>query len=199
MEKIPSLYIRDPETALRYVSRELNPRCAWVVDPGIEKNATVKWDGTCVMLDRHGQWWARHQLRPGRTAPPVYHPVEHDPVTGKTQGWIPAETSQYWRHLADAIDYEENCDIGGDPLGPGTYELVGPKIGANPHNFHRHFLAPHGGAILSDVPTGFDELREFCNAMHDATEYFEGIVWHERGQLSAPGRRAKIKRKDFPS
>src|SRR5690606_24034196 len=92
VKKIPSLYVRDPED-MAHVTREVHERCRWVIEEPEAARATVKWDGTCVMLDETGEWWARHQVKPGKATPPLYIPVEHDPVTGRTQGWIPMSES----------------------------------------------------------------------------------------------------------
>ena len=191
MQKIPSLYLRNPED-MSQLTREVNPRCTWVIDG--EGRPTVKWDGTCVMLDAHGQWWTRHQVRPNKAIPENYIPVEHDPVTGKTQGWIPMADSQYRKQLTEAI--EGRAMLGDvDPwldFTAGTYELCGPKVGSNPHGYRSHFLIPHGTTPLSDVPTQYDALASWLRTMNEVTGYLEGIVWHHED-----GRMAKIKTHDF--
>lgn len=189
MQKILSLYMRDPDTNLKYVSREVNPKAAWVLAEPTHTRATVKWDGTCTLLDAHGQWWSRHQLRPGKTAPGIYHPVETDPITGKTQGWIPAEMGSFKRQLADALT---NAEEEGEHLTPGTYELIGEKVQSNPHGLPYVTLVRHGDATLVDVPTDYDVLAEWLRMMN-RTGYLEGVVWHHDD-----GRMAKIKTRDFP-
>lgn len=186
MRKIPSLYVRNPDD-MRYVLREVHPKCQWVIDG--EGTATVKWDGTCVLLDDKGGWWARHQVRPGKKVPDVYVPLETDPVTGKTQGWIPADQSSYMRWLAEALGNEEDLP----ELSPGTYELLGPKVGGNPHQEEAHVLIRHGAAHLISVPTGYDALATFLREANTEGYYFEGVVWHH-----PDGRMAKIKTRDFP-
>lgn len=186
MKKIPSLYTRNPDD-MRYVLRDVHPRCQWVIDG--EGTATVKWDGTCVLLDEKGGWWARHQVRPGKKVPDIYIPLETDPVTGKTQGWIPADQSNYVKWLAEAL----SGTINRAELPPGTYELIGPKIGSNPHGLTQHWLRAHGVMRLKDVPTGYDELADYLHAVNDRGDYLEGVVWHH-----PDGRMAKIKTRDFP-
>lgn len=185
MQKIPSIYLRDYSNP-HILTRSRNPRCDWVFD--WEGLATIKWDGTCVLLTPSGEWFARHQVRPGKAEPPNYIAVEHDPHTGKTQGWIPMEQSQYRKYWQAAIDH------GGLPLDPGTYELCGPKIGSNPHDFLSYVLVRHGGA-LTGVPDAilqdFDRLSLWLN-LANTDQYFEGIVWHHED-----GRMAKIKTRDF--
>lgn len=185
MKKIPSLYVRNPDD-MRWVLRDVHPKCQWVIDG--EGVPTVKWDGTCVMLDGKGGWWARHQVRPGKKVPDVYVPLETDPVTGKTQGWIPADQSSYVRWLAEALSHNDPS-----AYSPGTYELIGPKVGGNPHGESLHSLAPHGRAELVDVPTEYDALAAFLREVNTEGHYLEGIVWHH-----PDGRMAKIKTRDFP-
>lgn len=190
MQKIPSLYTRDPEDMAR-VTRDVNPRCQWVIDG--EGTATVKWDGTCVRLDDNGQWWTRHQVKPGKATPDQYIPVEHDPVTGRTQGWIPATTSGYAKFLAEAIDTGIQYTGHDDEFLPGTYELVGPRIGANPHNFATYTLLRHGDTKLFGVPTQYDALASWLRAENERMVYLEGVVWHHPDGV----RLAKIKTRDF--
>lgn len=190
MRKIPSLYLRDPDD-MAHVTRIVNERCRWVIEG--EGTPMVKWDGTCVMLDAHGQWWTRHQVRPDKTVPEYYILVEHDPVTGKTQGWIPAAHSSYAAQLSDAIaERAARGDV--DPWldwTPGTYELIGPKVGNNPHEFDQHTLIAHDAFHLIDIPTDYDALSQYLWA-ENTQAYLEGIVWHH-----PDGRMAKIKTKDF--
>jgi hypothetical protein len=101
MNKIPTVFRRDPDDRKR-VLPEANPACQWVLDG--EGTPTRKYDGTCVMLDDDGTWWARREVRPGRTRPPGYRPVMTDEVTGKTQGWEPIAQSAYATCHAEALD-----------------------------------------------------------------------------------------------
>ncbi|SDT57147.1 hypothetical protein SAMN04489716_4584 [Actinoplanes derwentensis] len=176
MQKIPTLFQRDPDDRKR-VLPEANPVCQWVLDG--EGVATRKYDGTCVLLDDDGAWWARREVRPGRTRPPGYRPVMTDDNTGKTVGWEPITQSSYARYHAEAI---------GGRFQPGTYELIGEKINGNPEGVRGHQLVRHADADRLDVPRDLDGLRTWLLA-HPR---FEGIVWHH-----ADGRRAKIKYRDF--
>lgn len=176
MEKIPTLFQRDPQDRKR-VLPEANPACQWVLDG--EGVATRKYDGTCVLLDDGGVWWARREVRPGRTRPPGYRPVMTDGNTGKTVGWEPIAQSSYARYFAEV-------DTAGLP--PGTYELIGEKINGNPEGVRGHALVRHADADRLDVPRDLDGLRAWLLA-HPS---FEGIVWHH-----PDGRRAKLKYRDF--
>jgi hypothetical protein len=180
MQKIPTLYRRDPEDMKR-VLPEVNPECQWVLDG--EGTATRKYDGTCVMLDDDGAWWARREVKPGKKAPANYVPISTDPNTGKTMGWEPIEQSAFAKFHAEALGnpYERRR--------VGTYELIGPKVNGNPDGAEGHELVWHNDAETLDAPRDHDGLREWLLAHPE----YEGIVWHH-----PDGRMAKLKRRDFP-
>ncbi|MDF3287955.1 DUF5565 family protein [Streptomyces silvisoli] len=185
MRKVPTLFVRDPRDR-RVVLPEVTPGCGWVLAGA--GTATRKWDGTCVMLDESGMWWARREVRAGRAAPENYLPVETDGTTGKTVGWEPMARSSFATFHAEAVR-------SGDGWTPGTYELVGPKINGNPDGFDTHALVRHGWApaqVCADVeaaPRDFAGLRDWLLAR----PRYEGIVWHHPDGM----RMAKIKRRDF--
>ncbi|SIR73608.1 DUF5565 family protein [Micromonospora avicenniae] len=179
MNKIPTLFLRDPDDRKR-VLPEANPVCQWVLDG--EGTPTRKYDGTCVMLDEDGTWWARREVRPGRTRPPGYQPVMTDEVTGKTVGWEPIGQSSYARYHAEAL-----AGLGEQPRS-GTYELIGPKINGNPEGVPGHELVAHAEAERLEVPRDLGGLRAWLLAHPQ----YEGIVWHH-----PDGRRAKLKHRDF--
>ena len=138
MQKIPTLFLRDPDNRAR-VLPEVNPECQWVLDG--EGTPTRKWDGTCVLRDDEGSWWARREVKPGKTPPPDFQAVHNDPVTGRTVGWEPIEQSPFHAFHAEAMTGTERA---------GTYELCGPKINRNQDSFAGHVLMPHGWEPLSD-------------------------------------------------
>lgn len=179
MNKIPTVFNRDPDDRKRILP-EANPACQWVLDG--EGTATRKYDGTCVLLDEDGTWWARREVRPGRARPPGYRPVTTDEVTGKTMGWEPIQQSAYARFHAEALT------DGHEQRRPGTYELIGPKINGNPEAAPSHELVPHADAEQLNAPRDFEGLRDWLLA-HPR---YEGIVWHH-----PDGRRAKLKHRDF--
>jgi len=180
MRKIPTLFKRDPDNMAR-VLPEVHPDCQWVIDgQGI---ATRKFDGTCVMFDGE-RWWARREVKPGKTAPAGFVAISTDEATGKTVGWEPIEQSAYFKYVLYARDNHR-----GDSYLPGTYELCGRKVNGNPEGFDRHILIRHDDAERFSAPRDFDELAQWM-----ADTEFEGIVWHH-----PDGRMAKLKRKDFPA
>lgn len=185
MRKTPTLFLRDQANMSR-VTRKLNPACAWVAAG--EGVATRKYDGTCVMLDNAGRWWARREVKPGKAAPPNYLPIETDEKTGKTVGWEPIEQSAFAKFHAEALKSDAILYLDLLGYGPGTYELCGPKINGNPEGFDRHVLIEHAEAEkLDDVPRTYDELYVYLGNVP-----YEGIVWHH-----PDGRMAKLKRRDF--
>lgn len=184
MNKIPTLFVRNPEDR-RHVLPDVTPGCEWVLNG--EGTPTRKYDGTCVLYDG-ATWWARREVKPGKTPPPNYRPISTDEATGKTVGWEPIDQSSFAKIHAEAL---RNSAVGK----PGTYELLGPKINGNPDQFEAHLLMPHGWAVLSEridceaAPRDFAGLRDWLTARP-----YEGLVWHH-----PDGRMAKLKRRDFPA
>src|SRR4051812_19428072 len=158
MQKIPTLFRRDPEN-LKSVLREVNPGCEWVLAG--EGEATRKFDGTCVRLDDAGRWFARREVRPGKAAPPNFEAVMTDPATGKTVGWEPVEQSGFAKWHAAALD-------GAAPFTPGTYELCGPKVNGNPEGYEAHVLVAHDTAptaVELTYPITFEDARDAVLAL----------------------------------
>lgn len=190
MKKIPTLFVRDfGHASGRFVTDRLTPDCEWALDaPGLV--GTRKWDGTCISVTPEHRLWARREVKPGKTSPPRFYPLETDETTGKTVGWEPAEQSPWAKLLAgfDPHQYE-----------PGTYELLGPKVNGNPELAERHLLVPHGVAVLFgfDEPRTADDLRYAVVAALRAHPTMEGVVLWER-QGDPTGRMAKLKRRDLP-
>ncbi|UOZ10146.1 MULTISPECIES: DUF5565 family protein [unclassified Amycolatopsis] len=178
MRKIPTLFRRDPED-LRRVTREVHPACQWVLDgQGVP---TRKYDGTCVRLDESGEWWARREVKAGKSAPAGFEAVQTDPETGKTVGWEPVAQSAFAKFFDEARE-----GLVGEV--PGTYELCGPKVNGDPEQLGVHRLVRHATAEeFGDVPRDFDGLMTWLLAHPE----FEGVVWHHRD-----GRMAKLKYRD---
>ena len=184
MKKIPTLFQRDPEDRAHVIDA-VNPGCEWVLKG--EGTPTVKWDGTCVMFDTDGRWWARREVKPGKNPPENWVEVEADSVTGKRMGWEPIEQSSFAKFHAEALTIADPWE-----LKVHTYELVGPKINGNPHGFSDHVLLGHGWSTYCfDLPLTYKELREELLYIKEQFAY-EGIVWHH-----PDGRRAKLKARDF--
>lgn len=183
MRKIPTVFVRDRATG--YVTGDVTPGCEWVLAG--EGVPTRKWDGTCVMLDDDGAWWARREVKRDRTPPPGWVEVDADPATGKRFGWEPIEQSPFVKFWREAPDVPP---VGAAQFMPGTYELCGPKINGNPEGLRDHFLIRHGSrwhvAWVADADTA--GLIDCCRARG-----IEGVVWWH-----PDGRRAKLKVRDYP-
>lgn len=188
MKKIPTLYQRDVDD-LSHVTRQVHNDCVWVIQG--EGVATVKWDGTCILIE---PWFAprsldgvfsRRVVKPGKAAPDGFISVEHDPVTGKTVGWEPAAQSGFAKWITQAINARD--------FYLGTYELIGPKVNGNPHEMTNHEMIRHGVHTLDGFPRTFDEIPAALDAL-DWPVNPEGVVFYH-----PDGRMAKIKRKDFPA
>lgn len=188
MRKIPTLFKRDPEDMKR-VLPEVHPDCQWVLDG--EGVATRKYDGTCVMLDDGGNWWARREVRPGRRVPEGYVPVETDEATGKTVGWEPIYQSGWVKFWDEAWDQQRQT---GEQVHTGTYELVGPKVNGNPEHFPEHRLIRHATAeVFAEVASTALDFDTCRRVVLDLGQHgIEGIVWHH-----PDGRMAKLKVRDF--
>lgn len=187
-DKIPTALVRDPENRTK-VLPEITPGCEWVFAG--EGVPTRKWNGTCVMLDDNGKWWARREVKPGKTPPENYMPINFDEVTGKTQGWEPIEQSSYYKYFLEALDWYTWTD---EVFRGETYELLGPKINGDPDLFGYHTLRKHDDApVLEELNFAFPPqtvmiaLEVLCER-----EGIEGVVWHH-----PDGRMAKLKVRDL--
>lgn len=181
MKKIVSLFQRDYDGD-RLVRDEVVPGAEWVLAG--EGVATRKWDGTCVLI-QGGAMWKRYEVKKGKTPPLGFvAATDEDPVTGKTQGWVPVGDGPDDKWFREAL---VNDDASPADYTDGTYELVGPKVQGNPEQFSEHRLVRHGADHLLDAPRNFDRIRDYFTVVG-----IEGIVWHRSN-----GDMVKIKGKDF--
>jgi hypothetical protein len=182
VKKIATIFIRDWDNNPKYVTREPNPECAWVFAG--EGTATRKYDGTCVRFDGE-HWWARREVKPGKTDPAGFLLIEEDAETAKRVGWEPAEQTGFAKYLTQAIR--------GDAWLPGTYELCGPKVNGNPERYLEHRLIRHDdAALIRPFSLTWEGIRDTVHVLAEH-EGIEGIVWHHED-----GRMAKVKARDFP-
>jgi hypothetical protein len=193
MQKIISLFQRNYEGD-RLVRDEVTFGADWVIYG--EGVATRKWDGLALMY-KEGMWYKRYDAKAftvdgdkkrnyNRKPPEDFIPVQDpDPVTGHWPGWVPCDRNNPANMLIILT-----IDLASQVFLPGTYELVGPKVGtrggSNPEKLDEHLLIKHGEHVL-DAPRTFDELKTWF-----ADKDIEGIVWHH-----PDGRMVKIKKKDF--
>lgn len=184
MQKIPTLFKRDPDD-MKHVLPEVTPGCEWVLAG--EGRPTRKFDGTCVMMDEDGRWWARREVKPGKQPPASFQAISMDENTGKAVGWEPIEQSSFAKFHEEA-----RSGLDTPALAPGTHELVGPKINGNPEGYEHHTLIRHDYAPTIDLDPQDLTYERLAGIMTEARGHFEGIVWHH-----PDGRMAKLKVRDF--
>ena len=194
MIKIPCLFERDFANKRRPVLlTTVTDGCDWALtDIGI---ATRKRDGTACMV-KAGKLFKRFDVRTSRGAsvpvgaiPCIAAP---DPVTGHWPHWVEvgSEPESKWHREAwtglrasDGSRYRPAM-----VLRDGTYELCGPKFGANPEKLVEHVFFLHGAEILDRVPRDWEGLRAYLSE-----KPIEGIVFHHR----TTGAMCKIRRDDY--
>lgn len=185
MKKIPTLFARDERDRKHVLVDQVTPGCEWVLAG--EGRPTRKYDGTCVMRDEHGDWWARREVKPGKPDPAGFVLADDDPATGKRQGWEPIGRSPFAKFHAEALANAVADDALGSWAEPVTYELCGPKINGNPERLDDHRLIPHGLMTIGEADRVLPlNLIADCRAMG-----WEGVVWHH-----PDGRMAKLKVRD---
>lgn len=199
MKKMKTVFVVDYSTTslAQNVVREENE---WVVRG--EGVATIKFDGTsCLVKD--GELYKRYDrkltkkyasmrrknkemdidISMFKEAPEGFTPCEEmpDPKTGHWPGWLKVDPD----NPADKWHAEALASLDHD-LDDGTYELVGPKIGANPEGLERHEFWRHGSVVV-DVARDYESIKRWLEE-----NKVEGLVFHHED-----GRMAKIRRKDF--
>lgn len=181
MEKIPTLFERDER--FKVVDRP-RAECAWVFEgSGV---GTEKLDGTNIRLTVRSGRLVRVEKR--------RNPSKEQKELGIVDGWyVDALPDDKW--ILAAAD---NTDVSAWPDGEHPCEALGPKIQGNPLGLDAHLCVPFNtdAPVLETVPRSYPELREFLaelDSRYAPGHLAEGIVFHH-----PDGRRAKIKRKDFP-
>jgi hypothetical protein len=184
MEKIPTLFERDDR--FRVVDRP-RTECAWVFDG--EGTPTEKLDGTNVRLTTRAGQVVRVEKR--------RNPSKAQKAQGIVDGWY-ADTDEYGTEDTWILVAARNTDVSGWPDGEHACEALGPRIQGNPLALTDHRCVPFNLEVPSydDVPRDYDKLRAYLSTLESRLapgHLAEGIVFHH-----PDGRRAKIKRKDFP-
>lgn len=161
---------------------EVNPGCEWVLKG--EGIATIKYDGTAVMIDEELNCYQRFQAKPGKNQSIPDGAILVDEKSDRTLYWVPA-TDKWIKEAYAGCVYL---------VRPGTFEAIGPMINGNRHKEEKHTLKMHGN-IGSHVPLedlSYKGIRDFLKVWKTADYFYEGIVFHH-----PDGRMAKIKRSDF--
>jgi hypothetical protein len=184
MEKIPTLFERDDH--FRVVDRP-RAECAWVFDG--EGTGTEKLDGTNVRLTVRSGRVVRVEKR--------RNPSRAQKQQGIIDGWY-ADTDDYSAEDKWILTAARNTDVSGWPDGEHSCEALGPHIQGNPLGLTEQRCLPFNlqAPVYHAVPRGYAGLRDFLARLESSFapgHLAEGIVFHH-----PDGRRAKIKRKDFP-
>lgn len=188
LRKTISVFARDYD-GNRLVRDEVVPGAEWVLAG--EGVATVKWDGTPVLLSKGGNY-KRYEVKAGKEPPAYFIPAgETDETTGKRVGWVPITDGPEDKHFREGIEnYLKQSSLAMQI--DGTFELVGPKTQGNPHGFDEQTLVKHGADLLPEVPRDFDGIFCYLATRCD----LEGIVfWRDPNDANC--EKAKVKRKDF--
>ena len=176
MEKIPTLFLRNPDN-MTLVTGEVNPDAAWVLEG--YGTPTVKKDGTNIRVTvQSGQCVHVEKRR---------NPTREEKAAGVEPGYVDANRDNPSdKHIFAAVDA---TNFSGYPNGEWSCEALGPKIQGGAESdtpcLYPFTLAP---LTITDNPRTWEEIRDYLKE-HE----IEGIVWHDP-QLY---RMAKIKRKDF--
>lgn len=178
MEKIPTLFLRDPHN-MKYVTREINPDAAWVLV--VQSVPTVKRDGTNVRVTVRGGTPKHAEKR--------RNPTREEKAAGAEPGYVVIdERDPANQHILRAIAI---MDYTIWPDGVWPCEALGPKIQGGVESV-TPMLYPFSWnpeRIEEAIPITYDAIKAYLE-----THEIEGIVWHEQ---NGQKRMAKIKRRDF--
>ncbi len=184
VEKIPTIFERGE--GFKVMDR---PRadCDWVFkDEGV---ATEKLDGTNIRVTVRSGEVVRVEKR--------RNPSKVQKKKGIVDGWY-VDADEYASSDRWILDAVTGTDTGLWPDGEHPCEALGPRIQGNPLDLESHICVPFNMEVpdFGAVPRSYDSLRETLSALESRYapgHLAEGIVFHH-----PDGRRAKIKRKDFP-
>lgn len=183
MRKIPTIFKRDSNKGGHIIPE-------YVVDPVSFAGAiaTEKLDGMNVRVTIRNGTAVRLEKR--------RNPDKIQKYKGIIEPWyVDASESSEDKWLNDAL---KNTDLSNLPDGEWSGEALGTNIQGNPLNLPTNrivFFTLNQAPVFEDVPTSFEELKEWLPRQR--SKYgndcgIEGIVWH-----CADGSMMKIKTKDF--
>jgi hypothetical protein len=125
------------------------------------------------------------------------NPTKAQKKNGVIDGWY-VDADEYGTEDKWIYEAASNTGIKLWPDGEHSCEALGPKIQGNPLGLEHHLCV----LFDLDIPS-YDDIPRSYNGLHKAladlesryspTNLAEGVVFHH-----PDGRRAKIKRKDFP-
>lgn len=168
----------------------VNERSAWIFsEPAV---ATVKRDGTGVVVTENGEVLVRRSVKKGKRVPEGFLLAEVDAFTGHMFGVEPVGQSGFKAMMEKALLHA------GEYFWPGTYELCGPKINGNPEDLQEPVLIRHGAEVLPCIPDMRTVEPVEAHALlkplfADLKERgVEGVVW-----WGTNDKRVKLRVKDF--
>jgi len=184
MEKIPTIFDRGEDFR---VAPKPRAGCEWVFAG--EGRATEKIDGTNIRITARGGHVVRVEKR--------RNPSKLQKQQGIVDGWY-VDADEHGKEDKWIFEAVKGTDVSGWPDGEHSTEAVGPHVQGNPLGLTAHRCVPFNLEIpeYEDVPRSFDSLQRLLSTLESKFapgHLAEGIVFHH-----PDGRRAKIKRKDFP-
>lgn len=184
MEKIPTIFDRGEDFKVLPKPRQ---GCEWVFAG--EGRPTEKLDGTNVRLTIRSGHVVRVEKR--------RNPSKLQKQQGIIDGWY-VDADEHGPEDKWLFEAVRGTEFQGWPDGEHSAEALGPSIQGNPLGLTRHLCVPFNLEIpvYDDVPRTYDGLRGLFAHLESRFapgHLAEGIVFHH-----PDGRRAKIKRKDFP-
>ncbi|WP_437762008.1 hypothetical protein WMF27_01670 [Sorangium sp. So ce281] len=184
MEKIPTIFDRGDDFKVLPKPRE---GCEWVFAG--EGRPTEKLDGTNVRLTLRSGHVVRVEKR--------RNPSKLQKQQGIIDGWY-VDADEHGPEDRWIFEAVRGTEFQGWPDGEHSAEALGPSIQGNPLGLASHMVVPFNLEIpvYDDVPRSYDGLRglfQHLESRFAPGHLAEGIVFHH-----PDGRRAKIKRKDFP-
>ncbi|MBC8351859.1 MAG: hypothetical protein H8E66_07710 [Planctomycetes bacterium] len=185
MEKIPTIFDRGEHFK---VVDQVREGCEWVFEG--EGIPTEKVDGTNVRLTIRAKQCVRVEKR--------RNPTKIQKKNGIIDGWY-VDADEYGQEDKWVFEAVKNTGFSNWPDGEHSCEVLGPKIQGNPLGLEEHLCVPFNLEIptYDEVPRTYDGLHKALaelESKYSPAHLAEGIVFHH-----PDGRRAKIKRKDFPA
>lgn len=204
MKKITTVFVINRETNL--ATADVLKGNEWVLNG--EGDATVKFDGSSCLI-KNGKLFKRWNRKLTKKAMKNKRFAERtgkefivdeslfrkvpdgailcnesfDPKTLHWPHWIPVTDD-----AADKLHMEAFEALKADgKVSDGTWEICGPKIRCNPHNFETHVLVKHGEVKVDIIDRSFEGIKAFMENFDG-----EGLVFHH-----PDGRFAKVRAKDL--
>lgn len=178
MQKIPTLFLRDPNNMKR-VTTDINPEAAWLLET--KATPTIKRDGTNILIVIQNGYLFEVQKR--------RNPTREEKAQGQEPGYVPTSRNDPQdQHIYAAVDA---TDFSNWPDGDWSCEALGPKIQGGVES-NVPCIEPFSWCpeiITEDIPITYGAIKAYLE-----THEIEGIVWHDMEDRNC--RMCKIKRRD---